>query len=227
MKNKLNKYTISELTNYQYSELVYDSTSSTQLQFDFLSEVCRLLSLAVPSDNGSTEFISERIVFDEELSQKIGIFQEIAKINVTGILNDTTLKTLVLYVENNFNDEVVDDSTSGDDSQEDENTKKDSPHFSSFFGEDKYKTHRRNRQNIEIVFGKGSIKKTIVDVFIRSVSIEVDTSGNPISEVYEFIARDIKESDELSDYDKYDGTATAPSDIQYSKYDFSEYVGDE
>ena len=75
MKNKLNKYTISELTNYQYSELVYDSASSTQLQFDFLSEVCRLLSLAVPSDNGSTEFISERIVFDEELSQKIGIFQ--------------------------------------------------------------------------------------------------------------------------------------------------------
>ena len=226
MKNKLNKYTVSELTNYQYRELVYDSASSTQLQFDFLSEICRLLSLAVPSESGSTEFISERTVFDEELSQKIGIFQEIAKIDVTGILNDTTLKTLVLYVENNFNDEVTDDDSSEEETQEDESTKNDSPRFNSFFGEDKYKMHRRNRQNIEIVFGRGSIKKTIIDVFIRSVSVEVDTSGNPISEVYEFIARDIKESDELSDYDKYDGTATAPSDIQYPKYDFSEYVGD-
>lgn len=225
MKNKLNKYTVSELTNYQYRELVYDSASSTQLQFDFLSEICRLLSLAVPSESGSTEFISERTVFDEELSQKIGIFQEIAKIDVTGILNDTTLKTLVLYVENNFNDEVTDDDSSEEKTQKDENIKNDSPHFNSFFGEDKYKMHRRNRQNIEIVFGRGSIKKTIVDVFIRSVSVEVDTSGNPISEVYEFIARDIKESDELSDYDKYDGIATAPSDIQYPKYDFSEYVG--
>ena len=38
---------------------------------------------------------------------------------------------------------------------------------------------------------------------MRSVSVEVDTSGNPISEVYEFIAQDIIETDEFRDRNKY------------------------
>lgn len=225
MKNKLSKYTISELTNYQYKELVYDSASSTQLQFDFISEVCRLLSLAIPSESGDTEFISERTVFDEELSQKLRVFQDITKITVNGILNDTTLQALIMYVENNFNDEIVDDSEEDTKDESLEDTTTNSPHYSSFFGDNKYKLYRRNRKDIEIVLGRGSVKKTIVDVFMRSVSVEIDTSGNPISEVYEFIARDIKESDEVSDYDKYDGSPTSPSDIQYPKYNFDKYIG--
>ena len=225
MKNKLGKYTISELTNYQYRELTYDS-AATPLQFDFISEVCRLLTLVVTSENGETEFVSERTVYDEELSQKVAVFQEISGLSSTGILNDTTLQALVLRVENYYNDEVTDDSSDEDNEDEEERTT--SPHFSSFFGEDKFKTHRQNRKNIEIVFGRGSVKKTIIDVFMRSVSVEVDTSGNPVSEVYEFIARDIKESDELSDYNKYiNGGATTPSDIQYTQYDFSEYLEEE
>ena len=54
---------------------------------------------------------------------------------------------------------------------------------------------------------------------MRSVSVEVDTSGNPISEVYEFIARDIKESDEISDINKYTGTskiADNPSQVAFA-----------
>ena len=51
---------------------------------------------------------------------------------------------------------------------------------------------------------------------MRSVSVEVDTSGNPISETYEFIARDIKESDEISDVNKYNGNDShTSSDVNY------------
>ena len=38
---------------------------------------------------------------------------------------------------------------------------------------------------------------------MRSVSTEFDTSGNPIAEVYEFIAQDLTESDEPNDAGKY------------------------
>ena len=52
---------------------------------------------------------------------------------------------------------------------------------------------------------------------MRSVSVEVDTSGNPISEVYEFIARDIKESDEINDVTRYNGNEDgSSSDIKYN-----------
>jgi hypothetical protein len=78
------------------------------------------------------------------------------------------------------------------------------------------KTHRRNYKDIKIVFGNNTVVKTIKNVFMRSVSVEVDTSGNPISETYEFIAQDIVESDEIMDSSKYltkeDETST---DITY------------
>jgi hypothetical protein len=54
---------------------------------------------------------------------------------------------------------------------------------------------------------------------MRSVSVQVDTSGNPISETYNFIARDIKESDASEDYNKYVGEESelsSSSDIKYS-----------
>ena len=54
---------------------------------------------------------------------------------------------------------------------------------------------------------------------MRSMSVQVDTSGNPISEVYNFIARDIKESDASEDLGKYTGEErimSSSSDIKYS-----------
>jgi hypothetical protein len=95
-----------------------------------------------------------------------------------------------------------------------------SPHYNSFFDNDNFKMHRRNHKDIKIVFGNKSITKTIKDVFMRSVSVEVDTSGNPVSEIYEFIARDVIESDEIADVNKYtDMDSYASSDIKH--YDFS------
>ncbi len=51
---------------------------------------------------------------------------------------------------------------------------------------------------------------------MRGVGVEVDTSGNPISETYEFIARDITETDEANDADNYiNNNGTSPSDVKY------------
>lgn len=215
MASTLKAQTISELTNYQFRELVYNSADQ-EYSFPFIAEVCELLNKAMQQTNAVST------VYTQEVSERVAQFQSMAGMSATGILNDATLQTLILFVEKNASDTVEDDSTEEMDAYGEES---ESPHYDSFFDEDRYKVHRQNRKDIKIVFGQGSIKKTIVDVFMRSVSVEIDTSGNPISEIYEFIARDVKESDELSDYDKYNpgvDNLTAPSDIQY---DFSEYVG--
>ena len=55
---------------------------------------------------------------------------------------------------------------------------------------------------------------------MRSVTIEVDTSGNPISEIYEFIARDVIESDELYDSIKYTvDESSLPNNESFSEDD--------
>jgi hypothetical protein len=92
-------------------------------------------------------------------------------------------------------------------------------HYDPFFLNSSGKIYRKNHKDIIISLGNGANVKTIKDVFMRSVSVQVDTSGNPISEVYNFIARDIKESDAPEDAGKYIGDSdliSASSDIKYS-----------
>ena len=116
--------------------------------------------------------------------------------------------------ENSTSDFADDDSVTTSESLDESN----SPHYESFFSKDRYKTFRRNSKDIKIIFGNGSIVKTIKNVFMRSVNVEVDTSGNPISEVYEFIAQDVKESDEISDamkYNEIDEEVIVTSNIKY------------
>lgn len=199
--------TIPELTNYQYNELSYNSASPI-IKGNFVLEVCSLL--------GRCGFdIKSTNKYDDTVASVVGQFQYLTGMAVTGILTTATYQAMVLYAEKNMNDEITDDSTGTTSENLDES---DSPHYESFFAQDRYKMFRRNHKDIKIIFGKGSITKTIKDVFMRSVSVEVDTSGNPISETYEFIARDVKESDEISDAMKYTGAnedMTTSSDIQY------------
>lgn len=199
--------TIPELTNYQYNELSYNSASPI-IKGKFVLEVCSLL-------NKCGFNIKNTDKYDDTVASVVGQFQNLTGMAVTGILTTATYQAMVLYAEKNMNDEITDDSTGTISDNLDES---DSPHYESFFAQDRYKMFRRNHKDIKIIFGKGSITKTIKDVFMRSVSVEVDTSGNPISEMYEFIARDVKESDEISDAMKYTGAnedITTSSDIQY------------
>ena len=199
--------TIPELTNYEYNELSYNS-ASPMIKGSFVLEVCSLLGRC----GFNVKNINE---YNEEIAEFVGQFQQISGMAVTGILTTATYQAMILYAEKNMNNEISDDSSGTTSENLDESN---SPHYESFFAQDRYKMFRRNHKDIKIIFGKGSITKTIKDVFMRSVSVEVDTSGNPISETYEFIARDVKESDEISDAMKYTGAnedITTSSDIQY------------
>ena len=199
--------TIPELTKYDYNELYYNS-AGTLITGSYIYQVCDLLDkcgISIRSTN----------VYDDTVADAVAQFQQAMGINVTGILTTSTWQAMIVYAEK------MSDIVTGED-EENEGTVADlseSPHYNSFFNDDKYKMHRKNHKDIKIVFGNKSITKTIKDVFMRSVTVEVDTSGNPISEIYEFIARDVTESDEISDTGKYtDEESYASSDIQY---DFS------
>lgn len=200
---------IPELTNYEYNELSYN-TAGTLITGDYIYEVCELI-------NKCGIDIQPTNTYDYTVYNAVMQFQEMAGMTpadgkCSGILTTGTLQAMILYSKN-INDVVESDDAEEDDIKEVEST---SPHYNSFFEDDKLKIHRRNRKDIKIVFGNKSITKTIKDVFMRSVSVEVDTSGNPISEIYEFIARDIKESDEITDVNKYSGDEpTTSSDIPY------------
>lgn len=199
--------TIPELTNYEYNELSYNSASPI-IKGSFVLEVCSLLERCGFNIRNTDEY-------NDEVAGAVGQFQQISGMAVTGILTTSTYQAMMLYADKTMNNEISDDSTGVASDNLDES---DSPHYESFFAQDRYKMFRRNRKDIKIIFGSGSITKTIKDVFMRSVSVEVDTSGNPISEMYEFIARDVKESDEISDATKYTGVnedITASSDVPY------------
>ena len=70
----------------------------------------------------------------------------------------------------------------------------------SFFSHHKQTLLRRQGYSILIEIGdQEQYLKALLDVRLRSKSVAVDASGNPIAEVYEFIARDLRENTEASD----------------------------
>ena len=196
---------IPELTNYEYNELSYN-TASAPIKGSFVKTICGLINKC-----GIT--VPETDTFDDKLEKAVKAFQKKVNITPTGILTTAVLQSMIVYADK-MNDTVTDDSS---DDKTTYGSLSESPHYGSFFDDDRYKMHRRNHKDIVIQFGNKSITKTIKDVFMRSVSVDVDTSGNPISETYEFIARDIKESDEISDVNKYNGAENShtSSDIKY------------
>lgn len=199
------KQTVAELTDGFYNELRYNSAAEPYVN-DCVREVCLLLGKCGIDVNSTN-------VYDATVENAIRAFQDMIGMPVTGILNNNTLQAMIYYTDKKMDDSIEEDM---DEESETDTKKSDSPHYNPFFDTDKFKQHRQNHKDIKIIFGNNSIVKTIKDVFMRSVTVEVDTSGNPISEIYEFVARDIKESDEISDIIKYNGEEIyAPSDIKY------------
>lgn len=184
--------TLEELTDNQYSELSYNASKEV-ITGTFVIHICALL-------NKCGIEIEHTDTYDETVTQAVMEFQDMIDRPATGIMNTELFQALTLCAVKAMNDTVESDDEAEDGVILE---KSDSPHYNSFFSEENYKTHRKNRKDIKIVFGNNTITKTIKDVFMRSVTVEVDTSGNPISEIYEFIARDVIESDEILDIDKY------------------------
>ncbi len=183
--------TVQELTGGLYYELIYDSVSV--ITGSFMGAVTDVLNKCDMNTWASGN------AYDLRIQQAVMEFQGKMGMQASGILNNATWQTMLAYAtkySDIINDTGVDENSTGYQVSE-------SPHYNAFFDKNNVKTHRRNGKDIKIVFGNDSVTKTLKNVFMRSVSVEVDTSGNPISEVYEFIAQDVKESDEPMDTSKY------------------------
>lgn len=137
--------------------------------------------------------------FDIGLEKAVMEFQSNQGLGETGIVDDNTLNAII-NVSNNLSDIIY--SENAEDIISDSTTTG-HPHFDSFFSDSKLRQVRKNNQDIVISLGNNTISKTIHNVYMRGVSVEFDTSGTPISEVYEFIAEDLTESDEYTDESKY------------------------
>lgn len=138
-------------------------------------------------------------VYDEGVELCVIEFQEKNGMTPTGIIDDTTLNALI-NASNNMSDIIY---SEGVEDIEVDTSIIGHPHFDSFFSNNNTKEARKNNQDIIITLGNNTIIKTIHNVYMRGVSTEYDTSGNPISETYEFVAQDITESDEYRDDEKY------------------------
>ena len=208
--------TIKDLTGGAFSSLFYNS-ASINYTGSLVPEIMKLIKKTgcdVTNTNVNTVgSIFRQIVLNYQ--KKFGLPE-------TGVIDDELLHDIYKRAKGISDDEIA--STDGYEYNSnglDTATSDDiyDPHYEPFFLNNSSKVFRKNHKDIIIDIGSGANRKIIKDVFMRSVSVQVDTSGNPISEVYNFIARDIKESDANEDINKYigeDDYLSASSDIKYS-----------
>lgn len=206
---------IKDLTNGQYSTLSYNS-SGDNYAGPLVNDIVRLIDRA-GSDVTNTQVSSVGSTFKNIVMN----YQKANNLPVTGIVDDDLLHDIYRRANEKSNNEIID--TSDFDSQynasELESSVVADAHYDPFFLNNSGKVYRKNHKDIIISLGNGANTKTIKDVFMRSVSVQVDTSGNPVTEVYSFIARDVKESDAPEDVNKYIGDSeelSSSSDIKYS-----------
>lgn len=200
--------TLAELTQGLFNEISYNAATALTTG-SFIPVICNLIRKCGVA-------IQECDAFDDVMSNAIKSVQVILKMTPTGILTSALWSAMVNFAETEMSDTI--DMEEEEEGYEDEEAST-HPHYTPFFNADNYKMHRRNNMDIKIAFGNNSIVKTIKNVYMRSVNVEVDTSGNPISEIYEFIAQDIVESDEVNDAEKYLYPEATSQDIQY-QYNF-------
>lgn len=214
--------TIERLTDGKYKSLRYDSSKSSDINYNgpLISEVLKLID-KTGLDVGNTN----TYVTGKYFRNVIMRYQKANGLKQDGILNDDLLHHIYNKSQEMANTEIEDNDSNDTNDTGDENLEIDfeeiDPHYDPFFLNNSSKQYRQNHKDIVISLGDGAHTKTIKNVFMRSVSVQVDTSGNPISEVYNFIARDIIESDAEEDQYKYlveDNTnnVSSSSDIKYN-----------
>ena len=203
--------TIYELANHQFRELRFNPFRN--YKGPLVQEVMKLIARA-GGDTTNTNINTVGIKFRDVIMA----YQRANNLPVTGVLNDDLLHHIYKKAEENSNNEIK-DNTNGYKTEDSDDDGIVDPHYDPFFLNKSSKDARKNHKDIVIEMGKNGNMKIIKDVFMRSVSVEVDTSGNPISEIYNFVARDIKESDAKEDRNKYIGeesNTSSSSDIKYS-----------
>lgn len=213
---------IYELTNHKYREIKYSNGISETAMYPFIERVCYCLRKLKLYSGQDTE------QYTIELSKCVAQFQKNYDVgDKNGTLNDDTYNKLIAEADKIANDTVIggDNNENNSDSTDSSGTDNIGAHYGQFFSEQNSKQFRQNKRDIRILLGDGTITKVIKDVYMRSVGVEVDSSGNPISETYEFIAKDVCETDNKEDLNKYTtiGEDYAPANFAI-KYDFSSYT---
>lgn len=201
--------TIYKLTNNKYRAI---DQNATDVPEDVIKNIMQLIR-KIGCDTTNTDIRKNGTSFQKVIKN----VQKTFGMPETGVLDDNLLHYIYQKSQELDSDEIDDDSEEEDQNYWDE-TLVNNPHYDPYFINNSSKDARRNHKDIIIAFGDGSNRKIIKDVFMRSESIQVDTSGNPISEVYTFVARDVKESDAEEDQNKYIGDTketNASSDIKY------------
>lgn len=201
--------TIYKLTNNKYRAI---NQNATDVPEDVIKNIMQLIR-KIGCDTTNTDIRKNGTSFQKVIKNVQKIFGMLE----TGVLDNNLLHYIYQKSQELDSDEIDDDSEEEDQNYWDE-TLVGNPHYDPYFINNSSKDARRNHKDIIIAFGDGSNRKIIKDVFMRSESVQVDTSGNPISEVYTFVARDVKESDAEEDQNKYIGDtekANASSDIKY------------
>lgn len=167
--------------------------------------VSKLLTLLDQAGVDLSQYdIGDGNIFNYGVEEALKDFQRVSlgMENPSGILDNNTLNALLVSADIMKDLIIAENNEKVQQSQADANEDGD-PHYDTFFSEKNNKFGRQNQQDIIITLGDNTIVKTIRNVFVRGVSVEYDTSGNPISEVYEFIGQDLTESDEDNDLNKY------------------------
>lgn len=201
---------ISELTSGQINNTMKFSPAGQVIKNSAaMSNICdKLNAIGIKTNNTDK--------YDENVEQSIMEFQYKNDLPVTGMIDEYTAQKLI-----DKSNEIMENNVKAQDDKEeyDEDADISYPHYEPFFKENSDKDARSSRKNITIKFGDGQIAKKIIDVYMRSIGTEIDTSGNPISETYEFIARDLKEIHVKDDKNKYIGIEeklSSPADIKYN-----------
>lgn len=124
-------------------------------------------------------------------------FQSKNNLTVSGIINEATWNALF----NGSGSEPTDNTTNNNSSNSERTNNKiiyGSNNSQSFFNENNTELFRTNNNDITITYGNAYKYKVLKNVIFRSKTQQVNANGEPIADVYEFIARDLIESEENS-----------------------------
>jgi len=226
--DNINNYVIDEntsikdLTDGKYNELKFNS-AGTNYQGPLVQDIVDMI------DRAGGDVTNTRVNAIGSTFKNIVLnYQKKFGLKETGIVDDNLLHDIYNRAKANSNPTITSSQKSVGINSNINNVQQAGTynsediydaHYDPFFLNTSDKIGRRNHKDIVISFGDGANTKLIKDVFMRSMSVQVDTSGNPIAEVYSFIARDIKESDATEDATKYVGeedVLSASSDIKYN-----------
>lgn len=212
---------------FDYSDLMYPirydnnvdpNRNSSRDKGDYINEIVKMFKQAginISNYDGSGAL---NLAFDKIVKN----YQKKHNLPVDGAVTFNLLKNVEDTINKSNPEKIEDDTPASTQDITEEDAEDDDlydPHYEPFFLNTSGKVYKRNRKDIIISIGDGTVIKRIKDVYMRSVSTEFDTSGKPISEVYQFIARDVKESDAPEDDNIYigeDDILQASSDIKYN-----------